>query len=147
MKKLPGICFVLAMFFWAINVPAKAEQVSDTAKSEPVILKSYQLPREQWQAWQKVQQDWLKTEYPKILRQQRLKMNCSGCENIYLDVVFSIDATGKLNQYKPVNSRKCAEQFSEQLLKKFVAWFFTLQFPPELYDLTFEVRLGTGLTC
>lgn len=147
MKKLPIVCFLSALFFCAIHIPANAEQVSDTAKSEPVIAKFYELPQQQWRAWQKIQQEWLKKEYPKILQAQKLKMTCSDCENIYLDAVFSIDATGKLTHYEPVNSKKCADKFSEQLVKKFVAWFFTIQFPSELYSLTFEVRLGTGLSC
>lgn len=147
MKKSPMIVLLSVLSFCAINAQANGEQANNAAKSEVVIPKFYQLPQQQWQAWQKIQQQWLKNEYPKILQVQKLKMNCSGCENIYLDAVFSIDASGKLNHYQLLNSKKCADQFSEQLVKKFTAWFFAIQFPPELHGLTFEVRLGTGLSC
>lgn len=122
--------------------------VSDSpVKPVLVIPKAYELSREQSNAWRLMQQAWMKTEYPKILKQQKLQMNCSGCENIYLDAVFSIDAQGKLQHYEPVNSKKCADKFSKALELKFTKWFFMVQFPPELYNLNFEVRLGTGLSC
>ena len=146
MKKSQILSFFLA-FFCSVVVQANSEPAKPETKSGVVIPKFYELEGEQWRAWQKIQQEWIKTEYPKILQEQKLQMNCNGCENIYMDAVFSIDAQGKLKQFQLVNSKKCADKFSQTLVKRFTDWFFRLQFPPALYGLNFEVRLGTGLSC
>lgn len=145
MKKLP--LFLFFCLFFSVPCQADLSPVNGNAKAEPVIPKSYELEGEQWKAWQEMQQEWMKNEYLKILQEQKLRMNCSGCENIYMDAVFTIDAQGKLANYQLVNSKKCAEKFAPVLADRFAAWFFKVQFPPALHNLKFEVRLGTGLTC
>ena len=143
--------FVFSLLFVAISCIVKAQiivEIPDTiVKSAIIIPKTYELKTEQWKAWKKIEQDWMKNEYSKILKENKLKMNCNGCESIYMDAVFSIDSTGKLKYYKLINSRKCADKFSKALEIRFTKWFFHTQFPMELYNLNFEVRLGTGLKC
>lgn len=146
MKKLLFFCGLI-IFSGSIMAQESVDVVDSTLKPAVAIPKAYELASAQKKAWQAIGQQWLKNEYPKILKQQKLKMNCNGCENIYLDAVFSIDAQGRLSHYDVVNSKKCADKFSKALETKFVAWFFTVQFPPELYGISFEVRLGTGLMC
>jgi hypothetical protein len=147
MKKL---CFCYVLVF-TLSCSSNAEPIvaAPDSKTKPavVIPKAYDLTREQSQAWRTIEQEWLKTEYPKILLQQKLKMNCSGCENIYMDAIFTIDAQGRLKRYELVNSKKCADKFSKVLAARFTDWFFAAQFPPVLRELSFEVRLGTGLSC
>lgn len=147
MKKLYLCCGLIFTVSCATNALPVVDVSESAVKSAVVIPKAYELSPEQSTAWRNLQQAWMKTEYPKLLKQQKLQMNCSGCENIYMDAVFSIDATGKLKHYELVNSKKCAQTFSKALADQFTAWFFTVQFPPALYDLSFEVRLGTGLSC
>jgi hypothetical protein len=123
-------------------------EIQDTVvKSSIAFPKTYELTSDQWNAWQKIDLDWMKNEYSKILKENKLKMNCSSCESIYLDAVFSIDSTGKLKYYKLLNSNKCGDKFSKALEIRFTKWFFKTQFPIDLYNLNFEVRLGTGLKC
>ena len=118
-----------------------SQEVKDT------IPKFYTLPSPQYKAWKTIEQEWMSKEYGKILKENKLKMTCSGCENIFMDAVFKIDSAGKLKEYKTVKTRKCAGEFSKKLEERFVKWFLSLTFPAELRNLRFEVRLGTGLKC
>lgn len=145
--KAPFFCLIFVTFYSFGNAQVISEIPDTVVKPGIVIPKTYELTSEQWNAWQKMEQDWMKNEYSKILKENKLKMNCSGCESIYMDAVFSIDTTGKLKYYKLLNSRKCADKFSKGLEIRFMKWFFKTQFPLELHNLNFEVRLGTGLKC
>lgn len=145
--KTLSFCLILAAFYSFGHAQVIVEIPDTTVKLAVVIPKSYELSSEQWNAWQKMEQEWMKNEYSKILKENKLKMNCSGCESIYMDAVFSVDSTGKLKYYKLLNSKKCADKFSKALEIRFTKWFFHAPFPIELYNLNFEVRLGTGLKC
>lgn len=116
-------------------------------ESKDTLVKSYELPSAQYKAWKIIEQQWMSKEYGKILKENKLKMSCNGCEAIFMDVVLKIDSVGKLKEYKTVKTRKCAGEFSKKLEELFLKWFLNLSFPSELYDLKFEVRLGTGLKC
>lgn len=119
----------------------KAQNVQDS------IPKSYELVRQQYTEWQTLYDNWRITEYPKILKENKLKMNCNGCESIYMDVVFYIDVSGRLDHYKVITSNKCASTFSKKLEKRFLKLFMESKFPSKLRNSKFEVRLGTGLKC
>jgi hypothetical protein len=108
--------------------------------------KSYELKDAQWEAWKSIEKKWQK-EYARILKEQKLKMSCSGCENIYMDAIITIDDTGKMKHYKLLKSNRCSEGFSKGLEIRFMKWFFNYEFPKELFNTKFEVRLGTGLKC
>lgn len=123
-----------------------AQYLSAQVNSD-TILRSYQLPKEQYREWKVIEDDWMKNEYGKILKENKLKMTCSGCENIFMDAIFTIDANGKLSATKIVKTRKCAGEFPKKLEERFLKWFFNFTFPKELHNLKFEVRLGTGLKC
>lgn len=118
-----------------------AQELKDT------IVKYYQLPSSQYKTWKLLEDEWMKNEYGKILKENKLKMTCSGCESIFMDVVFTIDAQGKLSATKTLKTRKCAGEFSKKLEERFLKWFLQRSFPAELYNTKFEVRLGTGLKC
>lgn len=126
----------------AMDLPAGRQVLQDSQ-----VLKSYELKGDSWKDWNKIYQDWMKNEYNKILKANKLKMTCSGCENIFLDVVLNVDSTGKMTFYKLVNSNKCSEKFSKKLEIQFMKSFFNLEFPPSLRNMYFEARLGTGLKC
>jgi hypothetical protein len=111
------------------------------------IPKSYQLKQPQYSAWKTVYDTWMKSEYGKILKQNKLKMNCNGCENIFMDAIFTIDDKGELKNHTLIKSKKCAGEFSKKLELQFINWFQNTTFPTELFNLKFEVRLGTGLKC
>jgi len=109
--------------------------------------KYYQLTSDQYKAWKSIEDEWMKKEYRTILKENKLKMTCAGCESIYMDVVFIVDTRGTLIQTKTLKTRKCAGEFSKKLEERFLKWFLNFSFPAQLYNLKFEVRLGTGLKC
>ena len=138
---------ILSILLFLFSLSVFSQEVSMDSASSSQVLKSYELIGDSWKDWNKIYQDWMKNEYHKILKENKLKMNCSGCENIFLDVVLNIDSTGKMTFYKLVNSNKCSEKFSKKLEIQFMKSFFNLEFPPSLRNMYFEARLGTGLKC
>jgi len=129
---------ILSLFF---SFVFNAQEAKDS------IPKSYELKDPQYSAFRKIEQEWFAKEYHKILKENKLKMNCSGCESIFMNTIFEIDSLGKLKNYKVMNSRKCATTFSKKLEERFIKWFLNYLFPKELYNTKFEARLGTGLKC
>ncbi len=143
MKK--NILSIIILFF---SVSVFSQEVPmDSVSATSHILKSYELKGDSWKDWNKIYDDWMKNEYHKILKENKLKMNCSECENIYLEVILNIDSTGKMTFYKLINSKKCTEKFSKKLEIQFMKSFFNMEFPPSLRNMFFEARLGTGLKC
>jgi hypothetical protein len=139
-KLLFFICFFIPFFSEAQEV------VLEKDSSATNILKVYELKDDKWNAWKIIEKNW-KKEYSKVLKEQKIKLNCSDCSSVYLDAVLSIDETGKLKYYKLLNSKKCSEKFSKGLEIRFMKWFFNYKFPEQLYNLKFEVRLGNSLKC
>ena len=136
MKSLSLIVVLLFSFAF------KAQEVKDS------IPKSYELKQPQYGTWRTIENEWFAKEYHKILKENKLKMNCNRCESIFMNTVFEIDSAGKLKNYKVANSRKChGATFSKKLEERFIKWFLTYPFPKELYNTKFEARLGTGLKC
>ena len=134
------------LFFLFFVFLVSSQEITDTTKISDV-LKSYELKGDAWTSWNAIYQDWMKKEYHQILKENKLKMNCNGCEYIYLDVVLNIDSIGKMTYYKLINSNKCSEKFSKKLEIQFMRSFFNLEFPQPLRNMYFEARLGTGLKC
>ncbi len=111
------------------------------------IPKSYELKQPQYKIWDSIYKIWMTTEYPKILKQNKLKMNCNGCSSVAMNALFVIDETGKLKTYTTIKSKVCGNEFSKKLELQFISWFQKQTFPKELFNLKFEVHLGTGLKC
>lgn len=138
---------ILSIFLCFFSILVFSQEVPMDTVSAVQVPKSYELKGDSWKDWNKIYENWMKNEYHKILKENKLKMTCSGCENIYLDVVLNIDSTGKMTFYKLVDSKKCSEKFSKKLEIQFMKSFFNLKFPPSLRNMFFEARLGTGLKC
>jgi hypothetical protein len=78
----------------------KAQIVQDS------IPKHYELNRPQYNAWNYIYQEWMTKEYGKILMENNLKMNCSSCLSVYMNVIIRIDSLGKLKEYKVITAKK-----------------------------------------
>lgn len=111
------------------------------------IPKSYELKQHQNKIWDSIYTKWMTTEYPKILKQNKLKINCNGCSSIAMKAIFVIDDSGKLQNYTMIRSKACGKEFSEKLELQFISWFQKQIYPKELFNLKFQVHLGTGLKC
>lgn len=137
---------IILLCFFLLTFSASAQEIIDTT-TVLNVPHAYELPKDQWKEWKALEEEWRRKQYPKILKANKLRMNCSDCSNIYMDAVVSIDAEGKLKYYKILNSKKCAEPFSKGLEIQFMKWFFAQKFPPALYNTRFRARFGTGLKC
>ena len=118
-----------------------------TLFSQTNIPKYYELEGRAYTEADSIHKVWMKKEFPSIIKKHKLKMTCAKCSNIYMDVVFTIDANGVLRLPKLVKTVCCGGSFSSDLSCDFLNYFYTLQFPWALRNLTFEFRLGTGLSC
>ncbi len=136
MKKTP-----ILILFLLLSFAFKAQQTNTT------IPHSYDLTGPQYDEWTNFYNNWRITEYPKILQENKLKMNCSTCESVYMEVLFVINEIGKLDHYEVLKSKKCNEGFSKKLEKRFMKAFMDFQFPKDMRSIKFEARLGTGLKC
>jgi hypothetical protein len=141
MKK---IIFLLILCVFAFNI--KAQELVIPQDTLPSYIKYYQLGPAQSQAWEKIEKEW-KKEYLKILREQKIKMNCAACTSVYMDAVISITAEGKMGHYRLIKSKKCGEPFSKGLEIRFMKWFFNYKFPKELQNMKIEIHLGDSLKC
>lgn len=132
-------------FLFIVLFSASILNAQDTTHT--IVPKSYELKQPQNKIWDSVYTKWMRTEYPKILKQNKLKMNCNGCSNIAMNAIFVIDNSGKLQNYTMVKSKVCGNEFSKKLELQFISWFQKQIYPKELFNLKFEVHLGTGLKC
>jgi len=112
-----------------------------------VAVKDYDLEDGARPLMRQIHDDWMKKEYPALLRKHRLRMSCTSCESIYLDVQLTIDADGHVADFKVVAENRCGKAFSERLRGDFLRPFRDLVFPEPLRSRIIETRLGTGLTC
>lgn len=131
--------YTLTILFFAI--------LSAAAFSQTTVPKHWELKGLTYTQSDSIHEVWMKTEFPTILKKNKLKMKCDGCSNIYMDVVFGIDGAGLLLGINVKKSVCCGGEFSEKLKSDFLAYFGNFKFPPSLLNLTFEYRLGTGLSC
>ncbi len=137
--------YLIIIVFFSSIVSSYAQEI--IKEIDTITVPSvYELKSEQWNDWKKIEDAW-KIEYYKILKEQKIKMSCSGCESVFMDVVLSVDNNGKLSYYKLIKSKKCEMEFTKGLEIKFMKWFFTQKFPQSLFNTKFQVRLGTSLKC
>ncbi len=136
MKKY--IIVILGLFLF---LDSNAQEIKDS------IPKSNELKQTQYDAWNTIKQEWFTKEYGKILKENKLKMNCNGCSSIFMTAIITIDSVGKLKEYKVLQTKKCGNGFSKKLEERFMKWFLQLKFPVELYQTKFEIILGKGLKC
>ena len=126
---------------------SSSEQIPDDVRKEESAPDSYKLPKEQYADWQKIYDVWFHTQYHKCLKQNRIKLKCSKCKYVYMDLYIEIDSLGKISNYVILKEKMCATVFTKKLRKCFLDYFLNQEFPKTLYNTKFKVRLGTGLKC
>src|SRR5687767_7534234 len=111
------------------------------------IPKHYELKGQAYTQADSILDVWMDTQYPVILKKNKLKMTCAKCTNIFMDVTLDIDSSGQLKSANIVKTVKCGGEFSQNLILEFLAFFKKCIFPPSLREIMFTYRLGTGLKC
>ncbi len=116
-------------------------------KDKDTVFQFYDLNKTAYKSWNNIDSVWHYNSFRKCLSENNLKLSCAKCESIYLDVIFTIDSTGKLIDYRIVNEKLCGGRFTPELKICFLEFFLDFNFPEELRRLKFQVKLGTGLKC
>lgn len=110
-------------------------------------IKHYELKGRAHEQADSILNEFMKYEYPNLLKKYHLKMNCSNCSAIFMDVVFFIEPDGHIVDYVVLNSKKCSVEFDEEMQADFVFFFVQINFPHSLRSLHLQYRLGTSLKC
>jgi len=111
------------------------------------VLKEYELPDPEREAWSNVKSKWMRSEYGACLKKFKLKMSCGGCTYIYIKAVITIDPDGKLSGYEKTGENVCGKKISPELEKCFMEPLKKQIFHEKLKNRSFETMLGTGLKC
>ncbi len=139
------ILLFMLSFSFCINNSSFA-QVNDTIPAD-TIIKTFDLNDEQWHVWDSIYEYWLKNEFPRCLKMNKLKLSCPHCESIYLTVNFYIDSKGKLSKYKIVKENVCWSKATTSLKNGMLKYFKSLEFPPPLRNINIQAIIGNGLKC
>lgn len=137
---LTMLVFISGTFLFSCQENLKTDQVN-------FPVKEHELPPAQWKAWNELKEKWMGSEYRDCLKKSDLKMSCSGCEYIYMDVILEIDKQGHLQSYTILKENVCGEKARKELQECFLKYFQEITFPPELKGWKIEAKLGTGLKC
>ena len=138
-----GIALLLTFFVFFQKGNAKNYY---QPKSDSVVY-YLDLPDSAQFKWYSMDDVWHKKYYLNLLKENKLKLSCAGCENIYIDVIVEIDKNGKLISHKLVDGNQCGGKPTKKLVSSFIKYWYTYLFPPELRGLKIQIRLGTGLKC
>jgi len=139
---LRNIVFLFALFLLIAFVPA-----SKNKTQEVKVLNDYELSDKQYTAWQSIKNNWEATDFEKIKVEQKVSLNCKSCSAFYAEIIFTINASGKLESYKLVNGKKCGQSISKDLELRIMRNFFKFEFPVVLRGLSFQAKLGDVLKC
>lgn len=111
------------------------------------VQKDYLMEGQKHDEWNKIHDYWFKNHFYNCLGKFKLKMSCSRCEDIFIDVVMEIDSLGKLAKYSVVKEDVCGHPAKKEFIDCMIKYFREMQFPDCLKNSVFETRLGTGLKC
>jgi hypothetical protein len=143
MKKI----FHTFIFLFIFSIKSIAQEVVVDNWIPEKVLNDYELNDKQYSAWKRVFNNWMVGDYEAIEVENKIKLNCKTCESFYMDVIIKINASGKLEHYKVVGGKKCTISITKQLELRIMRNFFKFEFPPELRNQIFQVRLGNVLKC
>lgn len=122
------------------------EAVADTAgmaKAKSIE----QLSDNQFSDWKNVEKIWYNNEYDKIRAENNITLSCKSCKAFYADVIFKVNASGKLEYYKLTGSNSCGRSFTKAQEVRMMRMFYKFEYPSSLRNTTFKVRLGTAMKC
>ena len=143
MKKY--FCILILLFVFSNK--NFAQEVAVETPADPTVLNDYELTKKQYAAWKSIQNNWIVSDYEVIEAENKIKLNCKTCSSFYVEVIIKINASGKFEYYKLLNSKKCGITIDKKLELRIMRNFFKFEYPSELRNVTFKTRLGTVLKC
>ncbi len=137
----------LILLIWImLPVVAAAQDTEDVVPTDSIV-KTWDLERVAWRAWQPIDSAWMDSIYWNTLRKHKIHMDCGHCTRVIMHVDMKIDSLGKLEQYRVESSHICDDKMQKTLEKEFMEYFFNLTFPLPLRSRVIRTQLGTGLKC
>ncbi len=139
--------FYLLIFFLVFSNKSFGQKETLDTSIKSVVLNDYELSDKQFSAWKIIQNNWLGGDYEAIKMANNIKLNYKNCDAFYLDLISKINANGKLEYCKLVNSNVFDLELTNKFELRFVRMFFKFELPPDLRNMTFKTRLGNVLKC
>ncbi len=143
-------CFFVLLIGSVASVSGQVNSFADSEKTSNIYKGQEELSTAQTKAWDSIYTIWLRDDYLKCKKENKIDLNCDGhspCESFYIDVILKIDGEGKMEYYKLQGGIKCGRPITKPLELRLMRSFFKMEFPPELRNIKFEVRLGAILKC
>jgi hypothetical protein len=135
--------FILAFAFFSSH----AQEIVTEKYTAPATPYDYELTDKQFSAWKRILNSWIGSDYQVIQAENKVTLNCKGCNAFYMEVEIKVGANGKLESYKMIDGRKCGMIITKQLELRIMRNFFKFEFPPELRNVSFKTKLGESLKC
>ncbi len=112
--------------------------------SQDTLLYS-NLSKSQYSSWKEIENNWLKEKYYPFLKKEKIKLNCSGCESAYVQLVFKKDSSQ--TKYTIIKTKQCGEAFKGKLLLELKKILNQIILPEEFNNTIFKTQLGSALKC
>ena len=139
---------IFVLLFVAAFAGKALAQVAPADTAGTANVKSIeQLSDAQLADWKSVEKIWYNNEYDKIKDENKVTLNCKTCQGFYADVVFKVNASGKLEYYKLISGNNCGRPFTKAQEVRMMRMFFKFEYPMSLRNTAFKARLGTKLKC
>ncbi len=133
---------ILFLLISTFTQSAYSQTLCDT-----VPVNSYELKGNQYKDWNTIYSTWLNSEFKQILKKYNLRLNCGSCVSVYIDVIFTIDCNGKVNDYTITKDNICGNKATQEQIKSFMKYFKLIVFPDNLRNIRIKTKLGNGLKC
>jgi len=137
MTKFIAVCTVLSQLLFCAPQTANG----------PSPVYDHELQGDRWKAWNEIREQWLREVFPRCLKKNGLRMNCSDCERIMVSVVLEIGPSGRIVRCTVLDEHICGRPASRELFHCFYDYFSRFVFPEGLRNMRIVTSLGNGLKC
>ena len=85
--------------------------------------------------------------FHKCLISNKIKITCAGCYGVRYSVKITVEANGKITNIIELENNQCGEKLSEPFKKCLMDYLNNYNFPEDLRNKTFELRVDRTLKC
>lgn len=106
----------------------------------------YDIGIEEFNSWNNIYNSWRNDSFFSLLKNHKIKLNCSDCESFYAIIEFQIKDY-KIESYKFINENFCGRSMDNIFKSKYLDFFLQYSYPEILNNKSFKVRIGDSLKC
>jgi hypothetical protein len=103
------------------------------------------LSKAQYEAWKKVEQEWLSEKFQPFLKRKKVKLSCAGCSSAM--VWLTLKRSEGVTVAVVTGTRKCGGEFEGKALEELTKLAGELRLPEEFGNSVLTVSLGLALKC